>query len=122
MIGEIRKTRTPFYSDGKMLFKFRPALVIAQADAQDYIILPVSSVSKRKNLDPVYDVEIDPSIYPKLHLKNTSYVRTHKQTVIHLADFAGCISNMKSEYPDLYEDILKKREIFSNEVSKQARA
>lgn len=105
-----------------MQIKSRPALVIAQADAKDYIILPVSSVSKRKNLDPIYDVEIDPSVYPRLHLKNISYVRAHKQAVIHSADFSDRISDMKYEYPDLYEDILKKREMFSNEISKQARA
>lgn len=123
MIGNIRKTRTPFYSaaTGKKEFKYRPALIIAEADSTDYVVLPVSTISRKENRNPIYDIEIDPENYPKLNLDRLSYVRTHKQTIIYRADIGGLISDLKSTYPDLYETILKKREDFSRETSRQAR-
>ena len=41
-----RFMRTPFYDlkIHQMSYKARPALVLAKADAEDYVILPVSSV------------------------------------------------------------------------------
>lgn len=61
MIGKIYKARTPFYDqiNHRMSYKARPALVLAKADAEDYVVLPVSSISIRANIDPVYDIEID---------------------------------------------------------------
>lgn len=122
MIGKIYKALTPFYdqSSCKMSHKARPALVLARADNDDYIILPVSSISNPLNIDPVYDIEVDPVSYPKLHLLKTSYIRTHKQTVIHRANLSNEIGDLKSEYEDLYLVILEKREAFSNSITSQA--
>lgn len=120
--GEIRKILTPFYDSAthQKSVKSRPALVIARADFADTVVLPISSVSRRENLHPVYDIEIDPSVYPKLNLRKVSYVRTHKQTVIHSAEISDVISSIKDEYPELYLDILQKREMFSQDVTNQA--
>lgn len=122
MIGKIYKARTPFYDQTiqQMSYKARPALVLAKADAEDYVILPVSSISIRANIDPVYDIEIDPRLYPKLNLRNISYVRTHKQTIVHRANLGDVIGDVKSYYEDLYLEILEKREVFSNSITQQA--
>lgn len=122
MIGKIYKARTPFYDrqTHQTLYKARPALVLAKADADDYVVLPVSSISIKVNIDPVYDVEIDPAQYPKLNLKKVSYVRTHKQTIVHRADLHDEISDLKAEYEELYLKILEKRETFSDSITQQA--
>ena len=114
MIGKIYKARTPYYDQAThtMLYKARPALVLAKADADDYVVLPVSSISN--------DIEIDPSLYPKINLTRTSYVRTHKQTVVHRANLRDEIGDLKSEYEDLYLTILERREAFSNSITQQA--
>lgn len=122
MIGKIYKARTPFYNRAthEMAYKARPALVLAKADNDDYVVLPVSSISIRSNIDPVYDIEVNPTLYPKLNLRKTSYVRTHKQTVVHRACLYDEIGDLKSDYVDLYLQILTKREAFSNSITEQA--
>ena len=87
MIGEVILANAPFYDikSGTPGFKVRPFLVIGQADKGDYTVLPLSRVTRRENLDPHYDVEIDPQKYPLLKLKALSYVRTHKATVVNLS-------------------------------------
>lgn len=122
MIGEIRKTLTPYYDrrSRQMKIKSRPGLVIAAADAGDYVVLPVSKVSDQRRIDPDYDIKVDPAVYPKLSLACVSYVRTHKQTTIHSAEIGDRISDMRAEYEDLYLDILNKREEFSKEITRQA--
>lgn len=122
MIGEIRKTLTPYYDRKlrQMKIKSRPGLVIASADAGDYVVLPVSKVSDQRRIDPDYDIRVDPAAYPKLNLLCVSYVRTHKQTTIHCAEIGDKISDMRSEYEDLYLAILEKREEFSKEITRQA--
>ena len=121
-IGEIRKTITPFYDNvqGRMSTKSRPALVIAQADSDDYVVLPVSRITRQNNRDATYDVKVDPADYPLLNLNAVSYVRTHKQTVIHRAEIGDLIGDLKSNYEDLYLLILELRERFSKEITNQA--
>ena len=121
MIGKIYKALTPAYNFATKNpeFKSRPALVIGKVD-NDYVILPVSRVTKKANLDPVYDIEVDPAKYPKLNLTAVSYVRTHKQTVVHKTFLADEIGDLKGDYEDLYLDVLDKREEFSNSITEQA--
>ena len=95
-------------------------LVLAKADDDDYVVLPVSSIPDKRNIDPVYDVKIDLELYPKLNLTKTSYVRTHKQTVVHRASLRDEIGDLKFEYADLYLEILEKREAFNNLITQQA--
>ena len=122
MIGQIRKIRTPFY-DMKAKsnrFKIRPGLVIAAADSQDYVVLPISSVSDSRRIHPEYDIKIEPESYPNLNLTRVSYIRTHKQTTIYAADLLDPICNMKESYPDLYKLTIEKRDKFSVEITRQA--
>jgi hypothetical protein len=122
LIGEIHKVLTPFFDrvKGRMAFKSRPALVLARADGEDYVVLPVSSVSRRQNLHPVYDIEIDPAIYPRLHLTKVCYVRTHKQLTVHVGEFCGWYGDVKGNYEELYLTILEKWEAFHQDAALQA--
>lgn len=122
MIGEIRKIFTPYYDKvtKTQKIKSRPGLIIAAADAGDYVVLPVSKVSDSRRIDPDYDIKVDPAVYPKLSLACVSYVRAHKQTTINFANIGDKISDMRAEYEDLYLDILDKREGFSKEITRQA--
>ncbi len=122
MIGEIRKIRTPFYNakTRQMDMKSRPGLIIAQADECDYVVLPVSRVTDSRRIDAVYDIKIDPAVYPVLSLTSVSYVRTHKQTVIHAAEIGDRISDMRSCCEDLYLHVLSMRAQFNEEITSQA--
>ena len=122
MIGEIRTALTPYFDTktNKKQFKGRPILVIAQADTQDYVALPVSSITRRYNIDPIYDIEVIPSVYPMLNLDNVSYIRTHKQTIVHMGEIGKKIGDLRNDYPDLFLEVLSKREQFSNEITRQA--
>ena len=122
MIGKICSVLLPYFNLNKQAnsFKKRPALVLAKADENDYVILPISSVSYRKNIDIEYDILIDPIKYPKLNLVKCSYVRTHKQTVVHRSMICNLIGDIKTDYPDLYEEIITKRDRFSKEITRQA--
>ena len=51
-----------------MSFKKRPVLIVGKADDTDYIVLPISRVTKRENLDEYYDVLLNPDAVPKLNL------------------------------------------------------
>lgn len=122
MIGEIRKVITPYYNrmTHHLEFKTRPGLIIAQSDVDDFVVLPVSKVSDHRKIDPEYDIKVDPAVYPTLSLNHVSYVRTHKQTVIHHAEIGDKISDMKSCCEDLYLEVLTKRAQFNDEVTNQA--
>lgn len=122
MIGEIRKVLMQYFDlkQGKMLMKSRPALVIAQADANDYVILPISRITRQENRDPVYDIKVDPCEYPQLHLNAVSFIRTHKQTTAHRSQMSDMIGDLKTDYPDLFLRVLDTREQFSEEITNQA--
>ncbi|MDD6072487.1 MAG: hypothetical protein PUC12_17000 [Clostridiales bacterium] len=47
-------------------------------------------------------------------------VRTHKQTIVHQGALASEIANMKSEYVDLYLEVLEKLENFNKRVMNDA--
>lgn len=122
VIGEIRKIITPFYdlASSSMRFKFRPGLIIAQADSDDYVVLPISTISRRSNRNLSFDIELDPSQFPLLGLRSVSFARTHKQTTVHRGEIGDCIGDMKTSYPDLFLRVLEARECFSEEISSQA--
>ena len=113
MIGQIRKTITPYYdkSTKSTRFKSRPALILKETNG-DYIVLPISKIRFQKNVDPEYDLRIEVSKYPNLGLTVDSYIRTGKQTVINRAGIADEISNLKNEYPELFLSIVNKLEQF----------
>ncbi len=122
MIGEIRKIIAPFYNSasGKMEYKSRPGLIIAQADVDDFTVLPVSRITKNQYIHAKYDIQIDPADYPELHLKSISYVRTHKITTVHQAEIGDLIGDLKGNYEELYLNVLVLQEEFSHSITEQA--
>lgn len=118
MIGKAYVSTFQFYNNHthKMEFKNRPILIVGQADSTDYVVLPISRVTNFANLDNNYDVPIEPSDVPLMNLKQRSYVRTHKQCVIHLGELTKEIVDFKNEYPDIYINIITKMEAFQNHL------
>ena len=118
MIGKVCTSVIPFYDNklGRKSFKSRPILVINGPRNNDYNVLPISTVSNKRNLDADYDVEIDPLLYPKLNLNKMCYVRGHKLTTVHQTDKIKPISDMKVEYEDLYMRVLELLERFNDEM------
>lgn len=108
MIGMAYTAVVKFYDTrtGKMSFKARPVLVIGKADHSDYVVLPISRVTKREYLDEHYDELIEKDQYPLMNLHTDSYVRTHKQCVISEAELQKPIVNFKEQYPEKYLQIL----------------
>lgn len=122
MIGKIYSSIVPFYDmkSGKNSFKSRPVLILSGPRNNDYTVLPISSVTKKQNLDLEYDIELNPQIYPNLNLQKICYVRVHKQTTVHTASLNRKISNLKDEYEDLYLSILSKLEEYNKFILKNA--
>ena len=122
MVGWICSSVTPYYnSETKhMDYKKRPVLIIGDLINNDYTVLPISTVSKRENLHPVYDIKADPLYYPRLRLNKVSFIRVHKQTTVHKASIISTISNLKSEYPDLYSTVLTKLSEYNKYLMKKA--
>lgn len=87
MIGKAYVSVFQFYNTrtNRMDFKNRPVLIVGQADSTDYVVLPISRVTNRINLDHYYDVAIEPIDVPLMNLKQLSYVRTHKQSIVNLS-------------------------------------
>ena len=122
MIGKICTSLTPFY-DVKIKrnsYKARPVLVIGYADSRDYVVLPISRVTRKEHIHPVYDVQILMKQYPNLNLTADSYVRTHKQTIVNAASISGVIADLKTEYVDLFLEILSMREDFNEKLTEMA--
>lgn len=124
MIGNIIKIRTPYYDNltRSTKFKTRPGLVIGDYGKvdNDFIVLPISTISFAKMIHPKYDLQIDPRLYPKALLKKMCYIRCHKQVTINRADISGIISNLKVDYPSLYVTVLSLVEDFDKNKIKNA--
>lgn len=78
MIGKAYVSTFQFYDNRnhRMSFKNRPVLIVGQADAADYVILPISRVTNSANLDMDYDFKVEPQDVPMMNLTQTSYIRT----------------------------------------------
>ena len=118
MIGKAYVATFPFYNNQihQMQFKNRPVLIIGQADSSDYIVLPISRITNSVNIDPYYDHMITIQTTPLMNLKQTSYIRTHKQTVINIASLTKMIVDFRQEYSDIYMEVLAKVEEFQKNV------
>ncbi len=95
-------------------------LIIGGPRNNDYTVLPVSTITHKEHIDSEYDVIVEPVAYPKLNLNKTSYIRTHKQTTIHQASLVRGISDLKTEYEELYLNVLEKLEDFNKTLMNSA--
>lgn len=122
MIGKAYVSVFQFYdsSSNQMSFKKRPVLIVGQADENDYVILPISRVTNRLNIDSYYDFKITAKSTPLMNLKQTSYIRTHKQSVVHKGELIKEIIDFKTEYPDIFIEIIAKMEEFQNKLINDA--
>lgn len=122
MIGYAYVSSFPYYDKymQQTRFKNRPVLVIGRADDKDYVILPISRVTSRIHLDEYYDVEIDPPRVPLMNLHSTSYIRTHKQSVLHVASLVQSIVDFRTAYEDVYLDVIAKVEEFQKNMIDRA--
>ena len=112
MIGKIYSSITPFYDSKKCInsFKRRPVLITGGPRNNDYTILPVSTITRKENIDPDFDVKVEPEQYPNINLDRISYIRTHKQTIVHQSSLSKEIGDLKTEYEELYLLVLEKLE------------
>ena len=108
MIGKAYWAIFKYYDSSahRMAFKKRPVLIIGKADESDYIVRPISRVTRQEHIDQRYDFEMQVTDYPKLSLKNTSYIRTHKQSVANIGELANQIADFKNEYPDAFVEVI----------------
>jgi hypothetical protein len=122
VIGKAYVSIFKYYDSAKakMSLKKRPVLIVGKADDTDYIVLPISRVSKRENLDEYYDVLLSPDAVPKLNLTQHSYVRTHKQSVVNIVELYREITDFKKDYMDIYLDIISKMEEFQKNLIDKA--
>lgn len=118
MIGKAYTSTTPFYDSNKreMSFKSRPVLIIGKADNDDYVILPISRVTNPINIDSCYDVPILPIDVPLMKLRQISYIRTHKQCVIHRKELIKEITDFSNNYEQLFVEVLSKVEQFQKSI------
>lgn len=125
MIGLVCISAFKYYDIAKrrMAFKGRPVLVIGQADESDYVVLPISRVTKRENLDSHYDYEMNPEIYAEsaLQLSAVSFVRTHKQSVLNEGEITKQVLDLRKEFPVAYEEIINLVEEFQKELINKAK-
>lgn len=122
MIGKVYTSLMKYYNsiERRNKVKARPVLIISDLRNNDYTVLPVSSVTKKENLDNDFDVEISPAKYPLLNIHHISYIRTHKQLTVHMGSLGKEISDLKKEYPDLFLDIMAKREQWNRLIDEKA--
>ena len=118
MIGKICTSTTPFYDckSQKNSFKSRPVLIIAGPRNDDYTILPISTISKKENVDHEYDIPLSIKDYPLLNLKQDCYIRTHKQTTVHKKSIIKELSSLKDTYEDLYLNVFCKLEEYNKHI------
>lgn len=118
MIGKVCVAIFPFYNieNGENSFKKRPVLIIGEKINNDYTILPVSTITNKKNISKEYDIVIDPKDYPLLKLEKICYIRTHKQNVLYKNSIYSEISNLKLNYPELYKEIVEKLKKFNQYI------
>lgn len=125
MIGKICISAFKYYDSAKhrMAFKGRPVLIIGQADAGDYVALPISRVTKRENLDEHFDYEMKPGDYAEsgLQLSEVSFIRTHKQAVLNAGDITKEVIDLKAEFPDVFTQVIDLVEEFQKKMISDAR-
>lgn len=115
MIGKIYISEIPYFDKetGKHGKKQRPILIILEPPVeQELTVLPVSTIPNKKYFDEKYDVLLEKTNYPKLKLSRDSYIRTHKQTTVYKPTCNCCLGNLKSDYPETYNDALQRLKMF----------
>ncbi len=53
---------------------------------------------------------------PLMNLTQRSYIRSHKQSVVHLGELTREIVDFRKEYEDIYLDVISKMEEFQKNL------
>ena len=72
------------------------------------------------HLDSDYDIPIETNIRAGLALSEECFIRTHKQTTVHMGALIKQKGDMKNDYPDLYLTALQKMEEFQRHIMDDA--
>ncbi len=125
MIGTICISAFKYYDNVKhrMAFKGRPVRIIGQADNSDYVVLPISRVTKKENLNLHYDYEMRPETYSEtsLQLSTVSYVRTHKRAVLNSGKITKQVLDLKHDFPRVYAEIINLVKEFQKKLINDAK-
>ena len=118
MVGKVYLSVVEYYDSKTKTTrkKGRPVLVVAGPRNNDYTVLPISTIKRREHLDSDYDIPIETNIRAGLALSEECFIRTHKQTTVHMGALIKQKGDMKNDYPDLYLTTLQKMEKFEREI------
>lgn len=118
MIGKVYLSVVNYYDTATQSTrrKSRPVLIVGGPHNNDYTILPISTISKRENVDPKYDILISPSARTVLNLHRECFIRTHKQMPMHIGELVREIGDMKKDIPDLYQRAVELMKFFQDDV------
>lgn len=122
MIGKVYLSQVDFYDVRikAMGRKARPVLIVGGPYENDYIVLPISTISRRENLNPHYDLPISPQERMTLNLTRECFIRTHKQMTVHRAALIKELGDMKQLIPELYLKTIAKMEEFQKQIVDRA--
>ena len=103
MVGKVYLSVVEYYDSKTKTTrkKGRPVLVVAGPRNNDYTVLPISTIKRREHLDSDYDIPIETNIRAGLALSEECFIRTHKQTTVHMGALIKQKGDMKNDYPDL---------------------
>ena len=114
LVNTVVKSRMHYYDikTQSVRFKVRPILIIAierNYFHTDLTVLPISSVSNKKNIDYKFDISIGKIECPTLQYitKDYCHVRVHKPNTINSNNvlIESNLDNLKLVYPYKFEQI-----------------
>lgn len=112
-IGKLVTSYVPYYDSmaQSTKCKSRPFLIIGVENkfgSTDFNVLPVSTVTNKNNLSKEFDIEISGQNQKELLLNKVSYIRCHKQTIIHRNSIGKIVSDLKSINEAVYKEVKNK--------------
>ena len=123
LVGKIKASRMPYYDNktNSVKFKSRPILVLKEEKElgmSDFTVLPISSVSFKKNINQKFDIEVTQTAYPLLNLtKEVCYIRCGKIMTINKTELGiKTISDLKSTYPELWQHIINRTKEYISDI------
>lgn len=122
-VGKIKSSSMPYYDNktNSIRFKARPVLILKaekELGTSDFTVLPISSVSFKKNIDQEFDIEVAQTAYPLLNLtKEVCYIRCGKIMTINKKDLAvKTICDLKNTYPELWQHVISRAKEYISDI------
>lgn len=118
MIGKVFLTMIDFYNtkSGRTERKIRPVLIVGGPNENDYTVLPISTITRRENVNCYYDIPVPAQDRAALSLNRECFIRTHKQLTVHQGSLIREIGDMRNDAPDLYIDAICKMDEFQKSI------